>query len=114
MKCLEDPDKILKDFSKYLLIFDSDMDTAMGLVLRDIMYDMGIKKVDMTNRVKLTAMFQDVFDIVNPHAGNIFSAFDVDFNLDEDIPNFSIRFMNDFFEIQEDVYRDTVVIEFNK
>lgn len=82
----------------------------MAFVLRDALYYMEITHVGMTNRLHIVAMFQEIFDVINPYYNNIFSSFDVDFNNED----FMIRFMNDYFEIQDDVYRDEVVTEYRK
>ena len=114
MKYLVDPNKIIADFSKSLLIQDNNMDTAMAYLLRDIMYELEIKRVDRTNRLKLVSLFQDIMDVINPTVGNIFSAFDMDFHEAEDgsLVEFMIRFMNELFEIQDEVYREEVIVNF--
>ena len=118
MKYSVDQNKIIAEYSKHLLTCD-DSDTAMALLIRDAMYEMDVKTVSMKNRLTLTSIFQDMMDAVNPHAGNIFSAFDIDFyeadseSRPGECTGFMIRFMNEFAEIQNDIYRDEIVLDYN-
>lgn len=101
MKYSIDQNKIITEFSKYLLN-DEEKDKAVALVLRDALQYLKITYVNMSNRLYIICMFQEIFDIINPHYGNCFSAFDVDFELDEDgsfeTYFFELKFMTDYEE----------------
>jgi len=88
-----DQNDILDKFPKYLLIHDNNYD-AIAYLLRDVLFDLGIK-IDSRNRLQAVGLFQDVFDVLNPYIGNIYSGFDL---LYEGGDNFGITFLKDSIE----------------
>lgn len=115
MKYSIDPGEIISEFSKRVLTHKTN-DEAIAYLLRDLMEEKEIYHVSASNRLLLISFFQDVFDVINPYIGNIFSAFDVDFFDD----GFEIQFMVDFFDIikqtgeEQQIYRDTIKVEYLK
>ncbi len=107
MKYSVDDKKVISEYSKYLLIY-KDPDKAIAYLLRDLMIDLKITNVDRTNRLVLSAFFQDVFEVINPYVGNIFSSFDVDFYKE----GFMLRLMNDYDKIENEVYREEINVSF--
>lgn len=101
-------------FSKHLLTFDDNFDKSIGHVVGDALNDLGVTYINMTNRLHLISVIQEIFDIVNPHVNNQFSAFDIDFDQNEDGFYFDLRFMNEWSTIQDEVYRETVTITYAK
>jgi len=89
VKYLKDPNSIIAIFPKYLLTYPNIYE-SIAYLLRDILYELSIK-INRNNRLTVVGLFQDIFDIINPHVDNIFSGFD----LDEEYNGFTITFLND-------------------
>ena len=95
MKYSVDQSDILEKFPKYLLVYENNYD-AIAYLLRDVLFDLGIR-IDGRNRLQVVGLFQDVFDILNPYIGNIYSGFDL---LYESGDNFGITFLKDSTEYE--------------
>ncbi len=93
MKYLKDPNDIIARFPKYLLIHQNNYD-AIAYLLRDILCELSIK-ITPANKYVIIGLFQDVFDVVNPYIGNIFSGFDLELFSSS---QFTLSFLNEYEE----------------